>query len=127
MRSVLIIGAAAAVFVLFLVRNERDAQQTVRAEDEAVERLRALFADPRGPPRNEGGYRFQWVQGGDLPAMLLAYPEQKGVCLFAAAPGGAVYAYELFGAPAPDVTRLRIHVARVAENPAPPPGWRKIP
>jgi hypothetical protein len=126
-RSLAIIGIAAAVFVLFLVRNERSAQEVVRAEDAALGRLRALAAAPPGPPRIEGGYRFEWALGGDLPPVLLALPETTGVCLFAAAPGGAVYACDLFGAPAPDVTPLRIHAARAAENPPLPPGWRPIP
>lgn len=127
MRSLLVIGAAAAVFVLFLVRNEREARETARTEDLAVERLRSLAAAPPAPPHTEGGYRFEWTQGGDLPPILLALPEGKGICLFAAAPGGALYAFDLFGARAPDVTPLRIHVARAAENPPLPPGWRLIP
>jgi hypothetical protein len=37
---------------------------------------------------------------------------------------GAVYAYELFGDAPPDVTPLRVHVARGVEGA--PPGWRKV-
>ena len=123
MRSLLIIGAAGAVLLLFLVRNARDAQATIRAEDAAIERAMALAEGPRGPPRSEGSYRFEWREDGDLPPVVLAWPDGMGVCLFAAAPGGVVYAYELFGAPPPDVTPLRIHLVR---GTGAPPGWRKI-
>jgi hypothetical protein len=122
-RSLLVIAAAAGVFVLFLVRHERAARDTVRAEDSAIEHALALAAGPRGPPRSEGGYRFEWKDGGDLPALLIAAPDGVGVSLFAAAPGGAVYALELFDEPPPDVTPLRIAVARGA---GPPAGWRQI-
>lgn len=123
MRSLLVIGLSAAVLVLFLVRNEREARATVRAEDAAIDRAVALAAGPRSPPRSEGGYRFEWREDGDLPAVLLAVPDGDGVSLFATAPGGPVFAYELFGAPAPDVTPLRIHLAK---GTALPGGWRKI-
>ncbi len=126
MRSLLVIGGAAAFFVVFLVRNDRDGRDTVRAEDEALEQLASLALGPRGPPRSAGGYRFQWVLGGDLPELLLAAPDGEGVCLFATTAGGPVYAYELFGAPAPDVTLLRAHAARAAEGHPLPPGWRRI-
>ena len=116
-------GAAAAVLVLFLVRNARDAQATIRAEDAAIERALDLAGGPRGPLRSEGHYRFEWREDGDLPPLVLAWPDGVGVCLFAAAPGGVVYAFELFGGPAPDVTPLRIHVAKGTGVPA---GWRKI-
>jgi hypothetical protein len=122
-RSLLLIVAAAAVFILFLVRNEREARATVRAEDAAIERALALASGPRSPPRSEGGYRFEWKEGGDLPPLLIASPDGVGVSLFAAAPGGAVYAFELFEEPPPDVTPLRIAVARGA---GPPAGWRQI-
>ncbi len=126
LRSLLVIGATATVFTLFLVRNGRNAEETVRAEDEAVEHLVGLAQGPRGPPHSAGGYRFRWADGGDLPPLLLASPEGKGVCLFAATEKGAVYAFELFDAPPPDVTLLRIHAAREAAAPPLPPGWRKI-
>ena len=123
MRSLLVIGASAAVLVLFLVRNEREARATVGAEDKAIERALALAEGPRGPPRSEGGYRFEWREDGDLPPLLLASPDGMGNSLFAAAPGGVVYAYEIFDAPAPDVTPLRIHVAKATGLPG---GWRQI-
>ncbi len=123
MRSLLVIGVSAAVFFLYLARNAREAQALVREEDRAVERILALVGSPPGPPRVEDGYRFAWATGGDLPSVLLAFPDDAGVSLFAAVPG-AVYAYELFDDPPPDVTPVRIHVARGAEGA--PPGWRKV-
>ena len=126
MRSLLVIGAAATVFTLFLVRNARNAEDAVRAEDEAIEHLVALAKGPRGPPHSAGGYGFRWADGGDLPPLLLALPDGIGVCLFAATEKGTVYALELFDAPPPDVTPLRIHAAREAEGLALPPGWRRI-
>lgn len=119
-------GAAAAVLVTFLVLNERNAQDRLRTENEAVARMSALASGPPGPPQSAGGYRFQWVQGGDLPALLLASPDGTPACLFATTPGGTVYSYDLFDAAAPDVTPLRVHVARSAENPPLPAGWRRI-
>jgi hypothetical protein len=118
-----VLGAAAAVFVLYLARNEREARALVRAEDVAVERVLSLVAGPPGPPRVEDGYRFAWVEGGELPAVLLAHPDGNGICLFAAVPG-AVYAYEVFDGDPPDVTPVRVHVARGAGGA--PPGWRKV-
>ncbi len=126
MRSLLVIGAVATVFTLYLVRNARKAEDVVRAEDEAVDHLVALAKGPRGPPHSAGGYRFRWADGGDLPPLLLASPDGTGVCLFAATERGAVYAFELFDAPPPDVTPLRIHAAREALAPHAPAGWRRI-
>ncbi|HEX5136827.1 MAG TPA: hypothetical protein VFY93_07645 [Planctomycetota bacterium] len=122
MRSLLVLGAAAAGFALFLLRNEREAQALVRAETTAMERAEALADGPPGPPRVEGGYRFAWAHGGELPALLVATPEGDAICMFAAAKG-AVYAYDLFEADPPDVTPLRVHVLRGGNLPA---GWRKV-
>lgn len=123
MRSLLVIGVSAAVFVLYLARDARDARALVRGEDRAIERALALADGPPGPPRVEDGYRYAWATGGDLPALLLAFPDGAGVCLLAAVPG-AVYAYEIFDEPPPDVTPVRIHLAKGAEGA--PPGWRKV-
>jgi hypothetical protein len=123
-RSLLVLGAAAAVFVLYLVRNERQAEAHVRAEDAAIERIAELVQGPPGPPRVEAGYRFRWIEGGELPPVLVGSPDGgPGVCLFAATPG-AVYAYEVFDEPPPDVTPIRVLVAKKAEGA--PPGWRKV-
>jgi hypothetical protein len=122
-RSLLVLGLAAAVFALHLARNAREAQALVREEDRAIDRILALVEAPPGPPRVEDGYRFAWATGAGLPAVLLAFPDGAGVCLFAAVPG-AVYAFELFDDPPPDVTPLRIHVAKSVEGA--PPGWRKV-
>lgn len=125
MRSLFVLGAAAALFLVFLVKNERNAQEMVRAEDAAVGRLEALVKGPPGPPFVEGEYRFQWVEGGGLPAVLFAFPDGAAISLFAAAPDGSVYAYEIFeGMDPPEPTPLRVHVARAAAGP--PPGWRKV-
>lgn len=127
MRSLLLLAVAAAVFVLFLVQNQRNAQELLRTENAAVERLRALARGPPEPPRTEDGYRFEWVQGGDLPPILVASPEEgRGVCLFAASPKGAVYAYDLLDGGLPDVTPVRVRLARAAEPAAPVPGWRPV-
>jgi len=125
-RSLLVIGVTATVFVVFLVRNERSAQAIVRAEDAAVERLGELVAKPPAPPHVEGGFRFEWADEGDLPPLLLARPEEGGPCLFAAPRGGGIYAFDLIGRSPPDVTSLRIHVARATEDRPLPAGWRKI-
>lgn len=126
MKSLVVIGAAAAVFLVFLVQNERRAQELVRVEDGAVERLLTLAKAPPGPPVVEGGYRFDRVEGGTLPGLLLAIPDGAGITVFAAAPDGAVYAYEIFDDPPPDVTPLRVALTRAAESPPLPPGWRKV-
>lgn len=123
MRSLVVLGAAAAIFLFYLVRNEREAQALVRTEDLAIERIRGLAQGPPGPPHVEDGYRFVWAKGGELPPVLLGYPDGHGVCLFAATPE-AVFAYELFGDEPPDATIIRVHVARGAEGA--PPGWRKV-
>jgi len=121
-RSLVILGAAAAAFVLFLVRNEREAQALVRTETTAIERAAALAEGPPGPPRVEDGYRFAWSHGGELPAVLVATPEGDAVSMFAAVKG-AVYAYDLFDEEPPDITPLRVHLLRGGNLPA---GWRKV-
>jgi len=121
-RSLLVLGAAVAAFALFLLRNEQQAQAMVRAETTAVERARTLAQGPPGPPRVEGGYRFAWTHGGELPALLVATPEDGAICMFAAAEG-AVFSYDLFEEDPPDVTPLRVHVLRGGNVPA---GWRKV-
>jgi hypothetical protein len=125
-RSLLIIGASAAVFVIYLVAHHRDAREILRAEEAALEKIVALREGPPGPPHSAGGYRFAWTLGGDLPPFLLASPDAPHVVLFATTPGGSVYAYDLFGAAVPDVTALRVHAARAAENPPLPAGWKRI-
>jgi hypothetical protein len=125
-RSLLIVGASAAIFLFVLVRNDRAAREDVRAEDAAVGRLLALVGKPPGPPFVEGGYRFEWIGGGELPPLVLAYPAGKGASLLAASADGSVYTFELFDDPPPDVTPLRIRLARDGENLPIPSGWRKV-
>jgi len=126
-RSLLFIVLTAAAFAGFLVRNELRAQALVRTEDQAIDRLAALVDAPPGPPVVEHGYRFEWIEGGTLPAVLFAFPESgSGMTVFATAPGSGVFAYEIFDDPPPDLTPLRVSVARAAEAPPLPPGWRRV-
>ena len=116
MRSLVVIVLSAAVFAGFLVQNERRAQALVRTEDKAIDRAVALVARPPGPPVVEDGYRFEWIREGTLPPLLAAFPEEgKGISVFVAAPDGSVYAYEIYDDPPPDLTPLRVHVAREAD------------
>jgi hypothetical protein len=131
-RSVVVLVAAAAVFGLFLVRNQRRADDLVRAEREALSRLRALVEAPPGPPHVAEGYRYEWLLGGDLPPLLIATPERTGidgVCRFAAAPQGAVYVCDPLASQSsrgfPDATPLRVRLARPAPA-AMPLGWRQL-
>jgi len=135
-RALVILAAAAAVFTLFVLRTHQRAGQLVEAENAAAAHARELAAAPPGPPVVEGGYRFEWVTGGGLPAILVARPERRGedgVCHFAALPDGTVYAFDtvrrLADDDRPDVTPLRVHVAQPPEDrgeSAAPGGWQPL-
>jgi hypothetical protein len=133
-RSLAVLAAAAAIFVLFLVRNDRRAEHLVRSEEEAVRRLRELAAAPPGPPRVEAGYRYEWLSGGELPPLVVARPVtagEDGILCFAATGAGRVYSFDLLAQqPAgaePAWSRLRARLAAATGGaPALPPGWRQV-
>jgi len=133
MRAAALILAVGAVFAAFVVVSLRDGRRTVAREEAALRRLRGIRDAGPAAPVDEDGYRFSWVQGEDLPALVVARPLRAAGRWFAATPGGrTVYEFDtvLRHAPGgePHLAALRRHLARpAAERPADPPGgWDPV-
>ena len=127
MRSAVLVLLAGGVFAWFVATRDGAARRALDAEEAALRRLDALRGAGPGEERAEGGYRFHWVSGDDLPPVAVARPEGAGRRWFAAGADGPLYAFDtvLRRAPGgePDLTVLRRHLARpAAERPADPPG-----
>ncbi|MGH7163335.1 MAG: hypothetical protein ACREID_07610, partial [Planctomycetota bacterium] len=122
---------------LLVARPHGRAGDLLRAESAAVGRLRALVRERPAPPHEEGGYRFFWCEGEELPPLLVAAPVrpgETGVRSFASLDGVAIYERDPVThrppAPSPGEARLRRYLAlsdaekRDAEH---PPDWRRLP
>lgn len=117
-RWLVLLLLAVASFAAYLLWIHGRAEALVAREREVCVRLRALAGEPARVTREERGYRFEWVSGGQLPAVLVASPTTRGetgVRWFATADGETIYQYDtvLFRARGhhPDVTGLRRFLA----------------
>lgn len=125
---------AVASFAAYLLWIHGGANALVAGEREVCARLHALAKEKTREARVESGYRFAWVAGRELPAVLVASPVEygeTGVRWFATVDGDAIYQYDpvLFRAADhhPDVTRLRRYLALDADQQRHrplPTGWQ---
>jgi hypothetical protein len=132
-RSLAILLAAAAVFLAYLVAAHTRANRALAGEEAALARLEELVRLGPRPELVEGGYRFAWLEGNDLPSLLVASPVRAGrdgVRWFATVDGTRIYEFDTvrYRAPAgaPRTDRLRFHVAldpADRERTRPPTGW----
>ena len=133
-RWLILLVLAVASFAAYLLWIHGSAEVLVAAERDVCVRLRALAAEPTREAREENGYRFMWISGQELPAVLVASPAQHGgagVRWFATADGEAIYQYDpvLFRAPdnRPDLSGLRRYLALGSDERrvrALPGGWQ---
>jgi hypothetical protein len=117
-RWLVLIIVAVASFAAYLLWIHGSADTLVAAEREVSVRLRALASETTREAREEKGYRFEWISGQELPAVLVASPAEHGetgVRWFATVDGREVYQYDpvLFRAPEnrPDLGALRRYLA----------------
>lgn len=134
MRWLVLTVLAVASFAAYLLWIHGSAGELVANEREICERLRALAKEDTRASREEHGYRFTWVEGQELPPVLVASPAvhgETGVRWFATVDGDPIYQYDpvLFRAAGnrPDVVVLRRYLALSAEqrrNRRLPTGWQ---
>ncbi|MHC4819455.1 MAG: hypothetical protein ACYTF8_15530 [Planctomycetota bacterium] len=118
MRWLILIILAVASFAAYLLWIHAGADALVAAERDVTVRLRALATETPREAREEHGYRFEWIEGQELPDVLVASPAEHGetgVRWFATVDGRAIYQYDpvLFRAPdnRPDLRALRRYLA----------------
>ncbi len=123
MRWLVLTVLAVASFAAYLLWIHGSAEALVATEREVCVRLRALAKEGTRAAREEHGYRFAWVEGRELPPVLVASPAvhgETGVRWFATVDGDEIYQYDpvLFRAARnrPDVAVLRRHLALSAEQ-----------
>ena len=121
-RWLILLVVAVASFAAYLLWIHGSAEVMVRNERDVCVRLRALAAEGTREAREENGYRFEWISGEELPAVLVASPAQHGgtgVRWFATADGEAIYQYDpvLFRAAEnrPELGGLRRYLALDAD------------
>lgn len=117
-RWLVLIIVAVASFAAYLLWIHGSADSLVAAERDVPAHLRALASQTARETREEKGYRFEWLRGGELPDVLVASPAEHGetgVRWFATVDGREVYQYDpvLFRAPEnrPDLAALRRYLA----------------
>ncbi|MHC4933162.1 MAG: hypothetical protein ACYTGV_13330, partial [Planctomycetota bacterium] len=71
MRPLIVLLVASALFVGFVVVNHRRAAVLLDNEKRVLQRVLQLAAGPERGPIEELGYRFVWVEGADLPPLLV--------------------------------------------------------
>jgi hypothetical protein len=134
-RPLILLLLAAALFVGFVVVNHRRAAVQLDNEAKVLQRVRQIASGPGRETFEELGYRFAWLQGADLPTLLVAGPlvrGQGGVRWFATIDGREVFEFDTVifathGAE-PETEELRRYLAQ----PAPerekqrPAGWRPV-
>lgn len=117
-RWLILLILAVASFAGYLLWIHGRTEAMVATERDVRARLRTLAADPARDAREERGYRFEWISGEELPAVLVASPArhgETGVRWFATADGKAIYQFDtvLFRASGnrPDLSGLRRYLA----------------
>jgi len=77
-RSWLLLALFASAFLLLCLGAHRRGRELYRNERAAVRNVERLHAEGTREEREEGGYRFRWIEGEGMPALLLAEPAEYG-------------------------------------------------
>jgi hypothetical protein len=90
-RSLVVLFLALAGFGYLAIQPHRHAESLLRAEERALEELRARAKQPiHDGVAEAAGYEFRWAEG----SVLLARPSRAGVRWFATADGELIYEYD---------------------------------